>query len=240
MNTANAQTPTIAPTPAPSPKRWWPLVLALLVLAALATQLPALWRYAVATTLSLQAQDLARQWQNDTTWQRPNAQNPQPSPEQWNLASLSLETAIEHNPNNAQLHETLALLHINHLHWHQPEPQQARAALERATELLRQATQLRPMSGNTWAAKALALYGLDTDPTNTQHQQQLWHAFDLAMQYGHSNPSVQQSLAQIAFARWPQLSPERQAAVRHMAQQATPRQRQRLEAIATSHGLSSL
>lgn len=225
-------------TPVPR-KRWWPLALTLLALVLLISQLPTLWRYAVATTMSLKAQDLARQWQTDSRWQKPNAQSNQPSLEEWSLAGQTLEEAIELNPQDAQLLETLALLHINHLRWHQPGPEASRAALDRAHELLRQATQLRPMSGNTWAAQALTLYGLDTDPANTQRQQELWHAFDLAMAYGQGNGNVQQSLAQIAFARWRELSPERQTAVRQMAAQATPRQRKRIEAIAASHGLKT-
>jgi tetratricopeptide (TPR) repeat protein len=217
----------------------WPLWLAVALLLALATQLPALWRYAVATTMSLHAQDQARQWQSGGRWANPNAQPAQPSLEQWSLASQSIEEAIDVNPDDAQLHEALALLHINHLRWHSPNPAEARAALEQANELLTRANELRPMSAQTWAAKALALYGLDTDPTDTQRQAALWQAFDRAMAYGQSNGNVQETLAQIAFARWSALSPERQAAVRQMAAQATPRQRQRLQAIATSHGLAT-
>jgi tetratricopeptide (TPR) repeat protein len=161
----------------------WPLWLAVALLLALATQLPALWRYAVATTMSLHAQDQARQWQSGGRWASPNAQPAQPSLEQWSLASQSIEEAIDVNPDDAQLHEALALLHINHLRWHSPNPAEARAALEQATELLTRANELRPMSAQTWAAKALALYGLDTDPTDTQRQAALWQAFDRAMAY---------------------------------------------------------
>lgn len=225
-------------TPKPA-KRYWPVALVLIVLVLLAIQLPALWRYAVATTMSLHAQDQARQWQSDSRWISPGQGNKQPSLEQWGLASQSMEEAIALNPNDAQLLESLALLHINHLRWHSPAAEEARAALERAHDLLERANQLRPTSGNTWAAQALALYGLDTDPTNTQRQQELWHAFDLAMAYGQANSSVQQTLAQIAFARWRELSPNRQAAVRQMAAQATPRQRKRIEAIAASHGVQT-
>lgn len=217
----------------------WPLWLALGLLLALATQLPAVWRYAVATTISLHAQDQARQWQSGGRWASPSATQPQPSLEQWSLASQSIEEAIEVNPDDAQLHEALALLHINHLRWHSPSPAEARAALEQANDLLNRANQLRPMSANTWAAKALALYGLDTDPNNTQRQAALWQAFDRAMAYGQSNGNVQETLAQIAFARWNELSPERQTAVRQMATQATARQRQHIQSIATSHGLAS-
>jgi hypothetical protein len=103
----------------------WPLWLALALLLALATQLPALWRYAVATTMSLHAQDQARQWQSGGRWANPNAQPAQPSLEQWSLASQSIEEAIDVNPDDAQLHEALALLHINHLRWHSPNPAEA-------------------------------------------------------------------------------------------------------------------
>lgn len=227
-------TTTLSPR---SKRRWWPLLLALAALALLASQMPTLWRYAVATTLSLHAQDKARQWQTETRWTPPGQRSREPSLEDWSLASLNIEQAIAIHPTNAQLHETLALLHINRLLWHSPQVEEARAALERAHELLERANQLRPMSGHTWAAQALALFGLDTDPTNTERRAALWKAFDQAMAYGQSNGNVQQTLAQIAFARWNELSPERQQAVRHMVAQATQSQRKRINDIASSHGL---
>lgn len=210
-------------------------------LAQAAVVCVAAWGLAAAVKVVVPATsaDLAvmqTRWQIDQ-WASGNA--PTPGLAAWTKARNAVAGALQTTPNDPNLHENLAYLYASRAQASAAVPSLARDLLKQALLSYQRAAQLRPMSGPTWANIAQALHGLYPDGT-ADELAPMWTAFDKAMAYGQREPSVQLALAHTGFARWAQLTTERQQALRAMVELTNPDTRKDLDPIANRNNLAHL
>ena len=194
---------------------------------------------AVQVVVPATSADLAvmqTRWQIDQ-WATGNA--PTPGLAAWSKARNAVAGALQTSPNDPNLHENLAYLYASRAQASAAVPGLARDLLQQALLSYQRAAQLRPMSGPTWASVAQALHGLYPDGT-ADELAPMWLAFDKAMAYGQREPSVQLALAHTGFARWAQLTTERQQALLAMVELANPDTRKDLDAITNRNNLADL
>ncbi|MFM6986514.1 MAG: hypothetical protein ACKOXQ_07815 [Hydrogenophaga sp.] len=213
------------------PRRWAaPLAAGLLVLctaAAVGTTAPWAW----ASWLAMPALAQVRAWQR--TPARP------PAPEAWQQARLQLDEALAVVPGHGEVQEAMGYLYLSAALRPDQLPVVRLPYLRQAGEHLVRAVQARPMVPSAWANQALALHWRERwgEPLPADA---LWTAFDRATALGQREALVQQTLAEVALARWDQLGEVRQRAVQAMVAQATPEQRKALQALARRRGQEGL
>lgn len=196
------------------------------VLAGLATLVAAwgLWtgaRHLQADLLSLEARQNIERWQaGKGSWQLT----------EWLQARRNLEAALAFTPDNASLHESLALLHMlaGRQVWaieaaRRPLYAEARAALQRALVL-------RPTQGLSWARLAHSEYALaPCVPAQ-------WAAWRQALYHAPHEPGVQIMLAELGLACDAAEPPDVRAWL--VARHAQPgRLRQHIEQAALRYGV---
>lgn len=186
-----------------------------------------LW-YGGAAALSdantLQARWLVGEWRD--------GKGPAFTPALWLQARDTLRHALQTTPGNPQLHDDLGFLHASRaqamgtMEGGSAAQHYQNQLLDEAIASYRTSTTLRPTFPYSWAYLALA------KQLRGQIDDELWLAFDRALQYGHAEPGVQRALAQVAFAHWPTLSQARQAGIANMVDTAQAQIKTNLEAMA--------
>ena len=178
---------------------------------------------------SLQAHWLVGQWRDGT--------GPVYSLPRWQQAHNDLQAALRLTPRNAQLLDDLGFLNVGRaMGLGKPEAGTSEHALQqalfaRAIAHYRAATTLRPTFPYTWAYLALAKHFKgEEDP-------ELWQAFDKALRYGRNEAGVQPAMAQVAFAHWNDLSPERKTQMAEMIKDAQPVPHKKLMDLAEENGV---
>jgi hypothetical protein len=219
---------------APARRGWTLALLALCCAAAVASVAPWAW----ANWLALPALAQVKAWQRTP--------NQPPSTDAWQQVRLQLDRALAVAPGHGELQEAMGYLYLSAA----LRPDQLAVVrlpyLRQASVHLGQALQARPMVPSAWANQALALHWRArwSDPALANapaaSDALLWQAFDRAMQLGQREGHVQRTLADVALARWGELGPTRQQAMRTLVAQATPPQRQALRAMAKRRGQESL
>lgn len=155
----------------------------------------------------------------------------QPTPEQWAEARNALANGLRIEPGNPATLENLAWLYASRSQaLRNTLPQASFDFMLQAHRYYVAAARLRPMSAVAWANVALSAHHLPSgDPAL------LWQAFDKALAWGHREPTAQRPLAEIGFARWDTLAPQRQQALLAMVDNARPHSKPSLVAIAKHH-----
>jgi len=178
---------------------------------------------------SLQAHWLVGQWRDGT--------GPAYSLSRRQQAHDDLQAALRLTPGNAQLLDDLGFLNAGRaMALGKPETGTSvhilqQAMFARAITYYRAASVLRPTFPYTWAYLALAKHFKgEADP-------ELWLAFDKALRYGRNEAGVQPAMAQVAFAHWKDLSPERKAQIAGMIKDAQPVPREKLMDLALENGV---
>ena len=136
-----------------------------------------------------------------------------PALAEWNKLRRTLERAAATAPNNAQVLDDLAFLYAfraTTMADNEDLVDLYHQLLAEAAGYYRQAAPLRPMFPYPWANLALA------DHLTDSNEAEMWSAFDKALAFGRNEPTIQAMLAEIAFARWSQLTPERADAMRRL------------------------
>jgi hypothetical protein len=181
-------------------------------------------RAAVADADALHARWVVSEWRDGS--------GPTFTPELWLQTRDDLRHALQITPGNAQLYDDLGFLHATRAKG-MGTPEQGSAAhtyqlqlLDEAIVSYRAATTLRPTFPYSWAYLALAKH------LKGELDAEFWRAFDKAMQYGHSEAGVQPTLAQIAFARWNTVGPQRQQSTIQMVNTAQEQAKIRLLELA--------
>ncbi len=147
------------------------------------------------------------------------------TPALWEHTLQDLQTALQTTPDNAQFHVDLGFLMAARAQGLGAAPAgslahiQQQNLLNQAIAHYRAACALRPTFPYTWAYLALAKH------LRNQHDDEFWLAFDHALQYGRNEAKLQPTLADLAFALWPTLQPQRQQAITAMVDlaQSAPR-----------------
>lgn len=213
-----------------APASPWPQRLRLLpaVLAA-----AAMLGFGLLHGVPLLRSDLASQGArlNVDTWAR---QGKGWTVEEWQQTRASLLRALEIAPADPVLHVTLAQLYVTQglVAW--ADDEQRTAYFEEALVHQRQALQLRPTDGYTWAQVALSALALGQGP------EQLQQAWAEALRYAPRELTVQRALLDITLARWDDLPEPMRAWALQTWREATPAQRKRYEADARKWGRAEL
>jgi tetratricopeptide (TPR) repeat protein len=126
----------------------------------------------------------------------------------WGKTANDLKEALEANPNDPQIAESLGYLYALQAMRSAELPELKMMLLDESISYFRTSTRLRPMSPYAWSNLALALHEKNDD------SDEMWHAFDRAMRYGQREIAVQKQLAEIAFARWSDIGEVRQEQMR--------------------------
>lgn len=210
-------------------QRLAPRLVAVLVVvasvAALSVALPAAW----SDIQTIKYRWLIDRWSSGTM-------SP-PTPAQWGEARHALANGLRTQPNNPAILENLAWLYASRSQsLRQTLPQASQDFMRQAHSYYLAAVRQRPMSAVAWANVALSAHYLSAQPEELQ----LWPAFDKALDWGHREPTAQRPIAEIGFARWSTLTPQRQAALLAMVNNAQPHSRPSLVAIAKQYKLSHL
>jgi len=193
--------------------------------AALLVALPAGW----ADVQTIRYRWLVDKWSSGAM--------PPPTPQQWAEARHALANGLRTQPNNPATLENIAWLYATQaIHFRQTLPQASQDFMLQAHSYYLAAARLRPMSAVAWANVALTAHHMPNGAEETL----MWQAFDKALAWGHREPTAQRPLAEIGFARWQNLSPERKQALLDMVNQARPHSRPSLVVIATQHKLQHL
>jgi hypothetical protein len=140
-----------------------------------------------------------------------DGQKGMPPAAEWGRLRNELVGALANPPDNAQLLDDIAFLYAFRAQSMQnvPELEDLRQSLyAESVVYCRAASKLRPMFPYGWAHLALSKHYVD------EVDAELWAAFDKALAYGRNEPAVERMLAEIAFARWSSLDPQRADAIR--------------------------
>ncbi len=133
-----------------------------------------------------------------------------PSLVEWGRLRNQLVRAAGDESDNAQLQDDIAYLYVFRAQnmVDVPELAELRQSLfAEAANYYRRSARLRPMFPYGWANLALAKH------YSGAADEELWDSFDRALAYGRNEPTVQHMLAEVAFARWSTLDPQRAAAI---------------------------
>lgn len=106
-----------------------------------------------------------------------------------------------------------------------------RSLYTEAAAYYRQAARLRPMFPYGWANLALAKHHAD------QNDAEMWAAFDKALTYGRHEIGVGRMLAELAFARWQEVTPQRRDTLAAMISETWPESRKPVLELAERHGV---
>jgi hypothetical protein len=159
------------------------------------------------------------------------------SPDVWVQTRDQLRSAVQTTPDNPQLYDDLGYLHAARAQaMGVTEPGSIVQGyqlklLDEAIVQYRTAAQLRPTFPYSWAYLAMA------KELRGQPDDEMWLAFDKAMHFGATESAIRTVLAQIAFAHWKPLTPERKAAIQRMLADTPLEPRQRLLDIAKLNAL---
>jgi hypothetical protein len=140
-----------------------------------------------------------------------DGQKSMPPAAEWGRLRNELVSALTNPPDNAQLLDDIAFLYAFRAQSMQdvPELDELRQSLlAESVVYYRAATKLRPMFPYDWAHLALSKHYVG------EVDAELWAAFDKALAYGRNEPAIERMLAEIAFARWASLDPQRADAIR--------------------------
>lgn len=139
--------------------------------------------------------------------------------ERWQDTFTALEQGTHIDPDNAQLYADLGYLFVIQANTFstaaQSDPTLAELRwllLDSAIENLRRATQLRPRFPYGWGHLA----GIKS--LRGQADAEMWGAFDKALDLGRNEGGTQLAIAEVAFAHWGTLTPQRRARVDQMLQ----------------------
>jgi tetratricopeptide (TPR) repeat protein len=202
------------------------LLLAVLLLAcaaALHVIIPAAW----GDAMFMRTRWLIGQWTS--------GEAPQPGIAAWGKAQKQVEYALQVTPDDPNLHESLAWLYASRSQAMENYiPELATEFMQKALVSYQQAATLRPMSAPTWANVALAHHKLAT--SGTEDLTPMWTAFDKALAYGAREPVVQKALAEVGFARFDAMTPERRQAFLAMVGAALTYSLPPIAAQAVRHG----
>jgi hypothetical protein len=152
-----------------------------------------------------------------------------PSLMEWDHLRSQLVRAAGEESGNAQLLDDIAYLYVFRALSMDDVPELAdlrRSLFSEAVGYYRTAATLRPMFPYDWANLALAKHSAG------ENDDELWAAFDKALAYGRNESPVQRMLAEIAFANWSTLDPQRAAAITAMVRETPEKLRQPLLDIA--------
>ena len=178
---------------------------------------------------SLRARWLVSQWREGV--------GPVYSPNLWRQTRDELQLALQVTPGNAQLLEDLGYLNATRaVGLGTPAVGSVEYLLQQklladAIKHYRTATQARPTFAYSWAYLALAKH------LKGEMDDELWHAFDQAVRYGHNEAGVQPAIAQVAFGHWSEMGSARKNQVKTMLASARPVPRQALLKIADAAGV---
>ena len=131
----------------------------------------------------------------------------------WTTLRDDLQWAAGWSPGNPRWYDDLGYLYVLRARatGTMPELDALRRDLYlEAAGHYRTAARLRPLFPYGWANLALARHYAGEGGA------EMWHAFDQAMRYGRHEIGVERMLAELAYARWAELTPERVAAVQAM------------------------
>ena len=152
----------------------------------------------------------------------------------WTRLRDDLLSAADWSPGNPRWYDDLGYLYVLRARstTGMPELDALRRDLYlEAAGHYRTAARLRPLFPYGWANLALAKHHAG------EADAEMWHAFDQAMANGRQEIGVERMLAELAFARWAELTPERAAAVRMMIADTREDLRQPMLAGAAQSGI---
>lgn len=158
-----------------------------------------------------------------------------PTPAEWSRVRNEMVRALKTAPDNAQLLDDLGFVYAFRAQNLPGDPELAdlrRSLLTEAEAYFHSAAVLRPMFPYGWSHLALARH------YRGDAEAEIWPAFDKAMAYGRNEPHVQRMLAEIAFARWSSLGPEREHEVQTMVADMPERLRKPLLELAARHAVT--
>jgi hypothetical protein len=194
---------TPQPTPAVTPVAYLGAVtLTLFILTAGALSAYHLLPVAASDFRLLKARWLVNEWRQGN--------GSIPTTAAWGQVRDTLERELASTPDSPTLLDDLGFLYASRAQTLSEIPaliELQQALLADAVNYYRAASNVRPGFPYTWAYLALAKHLLN------QHDAELWDAFDTAMKHGRNEFGVQPVLAEIAFANWATLSPERRQTV---------------------------
>jgi tetratricopeptide (TPR) repeat protein len=156
----------------------------------------------------------------------------------WQQTHDELQSALRLTPDNAQLLDDLGFLNaaramgVAETASGTPGHDLRQRLLSSAIDNFRRASALRPTFPYTWSYLALAKH------LKGDHDDELWHAFDQALRYGHNEAGAQPAMAEVAFAHWATLSVERKSGILAMLGEAPAKPRQRLVALAKDYAVT--
>jgi hypothetical protein len=153
----------------------------------------------------------------------------------WTALRDDLQWAAGWSPGNPRWYDDLGYLYVLRARatGTLPELDALRRDLYReAAGHYRTAARLRPLFPYGWANLALAKHHAG------EADAEMWHAFDRAMTYGRRETGVERMLAELAFGRWGELTPERAAAVRTMIAETRADMRQPMLDQAARQGIA--
>jgi hypothetical protein len=148
-----------------------------------------------------------------------------PALSEWDHLRGQLVRAAGDESGNAQLLDDIAFLYVFRALSMDDVPELAdlrQSLFREAVGYYRPAAKLRPMFPYGWANLALAKHSAG------ENDAELWAAFDRALAYGRNEPPVQRMLAEVAFANWATLDPQRAEAITTMVTEAPEKLQQPL------------
>lgn len=181
----------------------------------------------LADAQSLKARRLIERWRDGKAVM--------PTAAEWSRVRNEMVRALKTAPDNAQLLDDLGFVYAFRAQSLPDAPDLAdlrQSLLTEAEAYFHLAAVLRPMFPYGWGHLALARH------YRGDAEAEIWFAFDKAMAYGRNEPHVQRMLAEIAFARWSSLGPEREQAVLSMVADMPERLREPLLELAERHAVT--
>lgn len=133
-----------------------------------------------------------------------------PSIKMWGKTLGELKALHAQNPEDPQVVESLGYIYALQAMRSREIPELKQALFDEAIIYFRTSIKLRPMSSYAWSNLALALH------QKGEANAEMWTAFDRAMRYGGREIAVQKQLAEIGFARWPEIGETRQNQLRNI------------------------
>jgi tetratricopeptide (TPR) repeat protein len=149
----------------------------------------------------------------------------------WEKLQLSLSRAVELDPNNPEIYESLALAFeggFDHLAVNDEEAEPFR---KQALEAYRQSTLLRPVWPYAWSKLAAVKYRLG------QIDDEFYQAFHHAERLGPWEPIIQRQLIEIGLLNWLVLSMSERNFVLNIIAKGLEKQPREVLHIANNHGL---
>lgn len=156
----------------------------------------------------------------------------------WQQTHDDLLAALRWTPDDPKLLDNLGFLNaaradaLGAVPAGSPELALQQNLLTTAIGHYRAAAVLRPSFPYTWAYLALAKH------LKGEVDAELWRAFDMAMRFGSREAGAQPAIAQVGFAHWNGLEPQRKADIVTMVANAPEKPRSVLLAMAKTYGVA--